>query len=66
MKNDKPVWVQHHHRSYDPPVIEKVFKGEHYILSRMQMYTRGRLSLGFLRSLETFIRENRDRAIEIL
>jgi len=62
---DKPTFVQHHHRSYDPPVIEKVFKGEHFILARMNFYTRKKVSWGFLRSLTHFVKENKDRAIEL-
>jgi hypothetical protein len=64
-QTDKPAFVQHHHRSYDPPVIEKVFKGEHFLLTRMKMFTRKKVSWGFLRSLTYFVKENEDRAIEL-
>lgn len=63
--SDKPTWVQVHHKSYDPPRTEKVFKGEHFLLSRMKMFTRKKISIGFLRSLTYFVKENSDRAIEL-
>ena len=62
---DKPRFIQVHHRSYDPPITEKVFKGEHYLLSRMKMYTKKNISHGCLRSLLYFVQENEARAIEL-
>jgi len=63
--SDKPRFVQVHHRSYDPPITEKVFKGEHWVLTRMKWITKKNLSWGFLRSLLYFVKENGDRAIEL-
>lgn len=62
---DKPRLVQKHHRSYDPEIIEKVFKGEHHILGRMKMISRKTVSHGFLRCLIEFVSQNMDRAIEL-
>jgi hypothetical protein len=63
--------IQNHHQIYsavDHPEQErivKVFKGEHEILSKMQMYTRKRVSRGFISSLALFIVLNSDRAEDI-
>jgi hypothetical protein len=63
--------IQKHHQIYaavDHPEQEKivrVFKGEHEILSKMQMYTRKRVSRGFISSLALFIVLNSDRAEDI-
>jgi hypothetical protein len=61
----KPTYIQHHHRCYNPEIIEKVFKGEHFILTRMQLFTRKKVSWGFLRSLAYFVEQNQGRAIEL-
>jgi len=63
--SDKPREVQRHHRSYDPEIIEKVFKGEHDIIRRMKFVSRKTVSWGFLRSLLDFVTQNMDRAIEL-
>lgn len=61
----KPRQTQKHHRSYDPEIIEKIFKGEHFILSKMGIMCRKTVSQGFLRCLTKFLYENMDRAIEL-
>lgn len=63
--SDKPTYIQRHHRSYDPEIIEKIFKGEHFILTRMGFITKKKVSWGFLRSLTYFVDQNMDRAIEL-
>jgi hypothetical protein len=63
--SDKPRQVQVHHRCYDPERTEKVFKGEHFLLTRMNMYTRGHVTHGFLRCLIEYVAKNIDRAIEL-
>ena len=63
--------IQRHHQIYasvDHPEQERivrVFKGEHEILSKMQRYTRKRVSRGFLSSLALFIVLNYDRAEDL-
>lgn len=63
--SDKPRLVQRHHRSYDPEIIEKIFKGEHRILTLMGFVSRKTVSHGFLRCLIEFVSQNMDRAIEL-
>ena len=65
MGSDKPREVQKHHRSYDPEVIDRVFKGEHMILTKMGWISKKSVSWGFLRCLLDFVVDNMDRAIEL-
>lgn len=39
--------------------------GEHLIISRMEWYTRCRISIGFIKALKVFIALNEDKAIEL-
>ena len=55
--------VQKHHRSRDPEIIEKVFKGEHWIL--VQLERRRYLSKGFLRCLKQYVLDREDQAIDL-
>lgn len=57
--------IQEHHISYDPPVTVYVGKGEHRVLTLIQWYTKKFVSLGFIIALETFVAQNRHRAIKL-
>jgi hypothetical protein len=63
--------TQRHHIVYgcpDHPEQEKIvriYKGEHEILSKMNLYTRKSVSRGFLAALAIFIVMNSDRAEDI-
>jgi len=46
--------------------IEAVFKGEHLILTRIQWYTKTKVSKGFIKALKVFIALNEDRAVQAL
>jgi len=61
----KPRVTQRHHISYDPEITATIYKGEHEILSKMNMYTKKNLSRGFIRCLKTFIALHEDRATEL-
>ena len=64
----KPV-TQEHHIIYDEKpgqeVTANVYKGEHLCLTRINWYTRNKISKGFIKSLKVFIALNEDRAEEI-
>jgi hypothetical protein len=56
--------VQPHHITYDPPWVVDVYKGEHWILTQLQW--RKRFSKGFITALEEFIRQNKEKAYELI
>lgn len=57
-KTSRPV-VQLHHIYYEEKngkdLVVKVFRGEHYILTKMQQFSRKKVSKGFLYALREFI-----------
>lgn len=55
--------VQEHHITYEPERTVIVWKGEHYILTRLQW--RKRFSRGFFEALKQFIADNECRAEEL-
>ena len=55
--------VQNHHISYQPEVIVKIFKGEHWILSQIQR--RRRFSKGFVKALKMKIAEIEQDAVKL-
>lgn len=57
--------IQRHHLSYDPEIIVRIYKGEHEILSKLNLYTRKSLSKGLIKALKHWIALNEDRAKEI-
>ena len=64
--------IQNHHIVYahpDHPSIKEVkvatFKGEHFIIGKINLFTRKNLSTGFLKCLKVFIALNEDRAIDL-
>lgn len=56
--------IQHHHLSHDPEIVVDLWKGEHRIATLMQLYTRKKVSTGFITWLEYFVAVNRNRATE--
>ena len=52
--------IQKHHISYEPAIEVSIFKGEHFILTRMGWAKR--ISQGFITALKVFIALNEDRA----
>ena len=60
-KNRKRGYItQSHHISYNPEKIVKIFRQEHFWLTRMGWAKR--VSKGFLMALRNFIKENKERA----
>jgi hypothetical protein len=63
--------IQGHHLVYPSPDHPEqewkvpIFKGEHEISSKMQLYTRKSVSRGFITWLKYFIVRNEDRAIDL-
>ena len=55
--------IQKHHITYTPERIVTIWKGEHWILTRLQW--RKRISKGFIEALEQFIKDNKDSAFEL-
>ncbi len=65
----KKVVIQKHHLIYpsDKPkqeeVVEKIFKGEHWLLTQAQR--RKKISKGFIKSLKLWILLNEDKAVDL-
>lgn len=61
--------IQRHHIKYKDKdgvdVTVLVFKGEHFILTKMQQYCRKNVSAGFIFALKTFIKENEFKAQQL-
>jgi hypothetical protein len=63
--------IQRHHLVYPSPDRPEqewtmpIFKGEHEISTKMQLYTRRSVSKGFLKWLLFFVLRNEDRAIDL-
>jgi len=55
--------VQAHHISYDPEVVVKIYKGEHWVLTQLQR--RKNVSTGFLQALKVWIALNEEKANEL-
>jgi hypothetical protein len=57
---------QMHHISYENPEwIVPIYKGEHELLTKMNLYSRKTLSQGFIVSMLHFIACNFGRAIKL-
>ena len=66
VKKRKRKWrrvVQGHHISYDPEILVKVYKGEHWIMH--QLTRRTHITVGFIVSLRKWLKENEQRAIDL-
>ena len=64
--------IQEHHIQYQNPdhpsmrdIVVPVFKGEHFILNKIQMFTKVEVSQGFLQALKVFIAQNEYQAIDL-
>jgi hypothetical protein len=62
-KTSRKVIIQDHHVSYEPEVKVRVYKGEHMILTRLSW--RKKISMGFIKALELWIKEKRLEAVEL-
>jgi len=58
--------TQNHHISYENPEwIVPIYKGEHEIATKMNLYSRKTVSQGFIVLMLDFIGKNFDRAIKL-
>lgn len=62
-KKSRKIIIQEHHITYDPEVKVRVYKGEHMILTRLSW--RKKISMGFIKALELWIKEKRLEAVEL-
>jgi hypothetical protein len=69
MKKERAI--NHHHLVYPSPEhpeqewVLPIFKGEHEIATKMQLYSRKTVSLGFLQWLNYFNLRNWWRAVDL-
>lgn len=61
--NAKPPVIQTHHITYEPERTVRIYKGEHWILTRMQW--RKKTSKGFIEALKQYIKDNKDKAVSV-
>jgi len=57
--------IQRHHVSYDPEIVETIYRGEHELLSKLAWYERKTVSAGFVRCLKNWVVFNERRAEEL-
>jgi len=62
MKN--PQVIQKHHISYDPEIVVKIYKGEHWAITILNRRNRN-MSKGFLRCLKEYIAKHEKEAIDL-
>lgn len=63
VRRRRKPFIQGHHISYDPEIVVKIWVGEHWILTQLQRRTK-RVSVGFIVSLKTWLKDNEKRAID--
>ena len=56
--------IQNHHISYEPEILVKIYKGEHWALTILNRRKKN-MSVGFLRCLQEYINKHRDHAIDL-
>jgi len=56
--------IQCHHITYEPERTVMIYKGEHMILTRLQ-WQKKNISKGFITALKLWIKENKDKAVEL-
>jgi len=55
--------MQRHHITYEPERTVVIYKGEHWLLTRLQW--RKYISKGFIEALEQFIKDKRGTAVSL-
>ena len=55
--------IQRHHLSYEPEKIVKIYRQEHFWLTKMGWAKK--TSQGFLRALKDFIKKNKKQAVKL-
>lgn len=56
--------MQTHHVSYEPEIVTKIFKGEHYIITLLNRRTKN-VSIGFLHCLFKWIIDSYSKAVDL-
>ncbi len=60
----KEQQIQRHHISYNPEVVVKIYKGEHWAITILNRRKKN-MSVGFLRCLKEYIKEHEKEAIDL-
>jgi hypothetical protein len=63
MAGKRGYCTQKHHLSYRPEKIVKIYRQEHFWLTRMGWANK--TSKGFLKALREFIKDKKDKAIKL-
>ena len=62
-KKKRKEVIQIHHISYNPEVTVKMYRKEHFLITKLDRYKY--ISMGFIRALEWFILRNKDKANDL-
>ncbi len=57
--------IQKHHISYNPEIVVKIYKGEHWAITILNRRKKN-MSKGFLRCLQEYIDKHKDEAVDLL
>ena len=56
--------IQRHHINYDQEETVDIYKGEHYLLTKLNRQTKN-ISKGFIKCLKLWIEENEHKAKDV-
>jgi len=63
-KNRKKQVIQNHHISYNPEIVVKIYKGEHWAITILNRRNKN-MSKGFLRCLQEYIDTHKEDAVDL-
>ena len=63
-KMTKKQIIQNHHISYDPEIVVKIYKGEHWAITILNRRKKN-MSKGFLRCLQEYIDTHKELAVDL-
>jgi len=55
--------IQTHHISYNPEIVVKLYQGEHWLVSMLDL--RKKISKGFIKCLKIWIEKNKHKAVKL-
>ena len=64
MTNKRKQVIQNHHISYNPEIVVKIYKGEHWAITQLNRRTRN-ISKGFIECLKAWIAEYEEGAVDL-
>lgn len=56
--------IQTHHISYNPEIVTKIYKGEHWAITILNRRSKN-MSQGFLKCLQQYINQHQEHAVDL-